>query len=148
MLRKLLGFAKPAPPSLPPEDRARVPVTAVVDVTDADFDAVIAATPGPALVDFWAEWCQPCDIVSAQVEQLAKDYRGRVLVTALDVDENPAITERFGVMGLPTLLFLRDGVEVNRHVGLLTNDELRGHLDALLSDSLLSDQADTHGTTE
>lgn len=132
MLRKLLGWVTPARPALPPEDRPVMPVSSVQDVTDADFDAVIAAAPGIALVDFWAEWCQPCDVMSLVVDQAAKQYRDRLLVAAVDVDENPQTAARFAVMGLPTLLFLRDGAEIDRQVGLLTYEELRARLDALL----------------
>ena len=140
MLQKLmqtLGL-RHTPPTLPPEDRpAATPASAVVDVTDADFDAKVVARAGLSVVDFWAEWCGPCETMSAYAEFLAKDFADQLAVFALDVDENPATAERFTVMGLPTLLFLRDGVEVGRQVGLLTYEALQQQVTALLADARL-----------
>ncbi len=134
MLRRLLAWVAPSRPTLPP-DAVRTSFTPVVaDVTDAGFDAVVLDSPLPVLVDFWAEWCQPCAILSPRVEMLARDLQGRLRVVALDVDENPQTAERFRIMGLPTLLLLRDGQEIARHVGLLGTDELR----ALVEQALLS----------
>lgn len=128
MLKKLmqvLGLQRD-PPTLPLEDRPAAPVISpVVDLTDADFAAVIAAGPDLTVIDFWADWCAPCETMSAYVGFLAEDFAGQILVAALDVDENPATAERFGVMGLPTLLFLRDGEEVGRQVGLLPYEQLK-----------------------
>ena len=125
MLRKLFAWGAPARPT-PPPDPARSPLASVVvDVTDADFDAVVLASSRPVLVDFWAEWCQPCTVLSAWVEMVAREYQGRLTVAALDVDENPQTAERFAVMGLPTLLLVRNGQEITRHVGLLTLEQMR-----------------------
>jgi thioredoxin 1 len=122
------------PPTLPLEDRpATGPTSLVQDVTDADFDARVMGAAGVAVVDFWAEWCGPCETMSAYVEFLAKDFPDGLAVFALDVDENPATAERFTVMGLPTLLFLRDGEEVGRQVGLLVYDELQQKIRTLLA---------------
>lgn len=132
-LMQTLGL-RSAPPSLPPEDRpATASESAVVDVTDADFDDRVTGVAGLAVVDFWAEWCGPCETMSAYVEFLAKDFPDGLAVFALDVDENPATAERFTVMGLPTLLFLRDGEEVGRQVGLLTYEELQQKVRTLLA---------------
>jgi thioredoxin 1 len=108
-------------------------VSPVVDVTDADFDAVIGASALPAIVDFWAEWCEPCKVMSAYVEFLATDFAGQVLVAALDVDENPATSERFGVMGLPTLLVLQQGKEIDRIVGVAPYEEIKERIEQLLA---------------
>jgi thioredoxin 1 len=85
------------------------------------------------VVDFWAEWCQPCTIISAYTNWLARDYREQLLVVALDTDENPVTPERYTIMGLPTLLFLRGGVEVDRQVGLLSYEELQAKVESLLA---------------
>ncbi len=87
----------------------------------------------PAVVDFWAEWCQPCQVMSAYVSFLAKDYEGRLLVAALDTDENPATPQRYNVMGLPTLLLLRDGEEVDRIVGVVGYEEIKARVERLLA---------------
>src|SRR5262245_27563359 len=126
MLRRLFGI-KSKPPTLPLEYRAQ-PLTipqgansasigSISDVIDADFDDVVLQSERLVVVDFWAEWCQPCTIISAYAEWLARDYGDRLLVASLDVDENPEIPQRYAIMGLPTLLFVRNGVEVGRQVG-------------------------------
>lgn len=128
-VKKLLGGGAKAPAGAVPV--AREPL--VRDVTDADFDAVVGASTLLAVVDFWAEWCEPCRVMSAYVEFLATDFAGQVLVAALDVDENPAISERFGVMGLPTLLVLRQGEEIDRIVGVAPYEEIKERIARLLS---------------
>jgi thioredoxin 1 len=122
MLRKLFGRARTRLPEQEPPDVQR-PLP--VDVTDADFAAVVAASDKLAVVDFWADWCEPCRTMSAYVAFLAADYEGRLLVAALDVDENPAVAEQYQILGLPTLLFLRQGVEVARIAGLVAYDDLK-----------------------
>lgn len=104
----------------------------IVDVTDADFETVVLRSTLLAVVDFWAEWCQPCQVMSAYVGFLAKDYAGRVLVAALDADENPVTPAHYNVMGLPTLLMVRNGEEVDRIVGVASYEEIKMRVDRLL----------------
>ncbi len=126
---------KVQPPTLPPREQPQ-PVTrpAPVDVTDADFFTVVQSSDKLAVVDFWAEWCQPCTVISAYTGFLAQEYGDRILVAALDVDENPLTPAQYAVMGLPTLIFLRAGVEVDRQVGLLDYAELRRKVDHCLEE--------------
>lgn len=126
-LLKRIGGKQPV--TSPPERSAPPPV---FDVNDGDFATVVEEAPLPAVVDFWAEWCEPCHVMSAYVGFLAQEYAGRVLVAALDVDENPETPLRFNVMGLPTLLILRDGQEVDRIVGVMPYDEIKTRVDHLL----------------
>lgn len=128
MLRNLFGRGKPPAPQSPAPVRPRP-----VDVTDADFAQVVAAGEQLAVVDFWADWCEPCRTMSAYVDFLAGDFAGRVLVAALDVDENPAVSEQYQILGLPTLLFLRSGVEVDRIVGLIPYDDLKRRVEQHLA---------------
>ena len=88
-----------------------------IHVTDADFDKIVMKADKLAIVDLWAEWCNPCHLIAPIIEDLAVEYDGRVLVTKLDVDHNPNTPARFGIMGIPTVLFIKNGREVDRIVG-------------------------------
>ncbi len=89
---------------------------APIKISDADFDETVQKYP-LMLIDCWAAWCGPCRMVEPTVAELARDYAGRVTVGKLNVDENPQIAARFGVMSIPTLLVMKNGVEVDRVVG-------------------------------
>ena len=135
-LKQAFGLHTPKP-TLPPEDRSSPPrpQPTVVDVTDVDFADVVEASTQLAVVDFWADWCEPCETMSTHVEFLAQDFGDKLLVAALDVDENPATPSRFNVMGLPTLLFLRHGVEVERQVGIMPYEALQAKVERLLHEA-------------
>lgn len=84
----------------------------------SDFDEAVNAAP-LAMVDFWASWCGPCKMLSPTVESLAGQYDGRVLVGKVNVDEEPDLARRFGVMSIPTVVFLKNGKEFDRKVGVM-----------------------------
>ena len=84
----------------------------------SEFDAAVDAAP-LAMVDFWASWCGPCKMLSPTIESLAGQYDGRVLVAKVNVDEEPDLARRFGVMSIPTVVFLKNGMEFDRKVGLM-----------------------------
>ena len=105
---------------------------APVPVTDASFDAEIISYPGAVLVDAWAPWCGPCRMVGPILEELARDYAGRVKITKLNVDENPGIASRYNIRSIPTLLFFKGGRMVNSQVGALPREEIEQQLRALL----------------
>ncbi len=87
----------------------------VTTLTDATFDEVVNASAEPVVVDFWAEWCGPCKMIAPVLDEIASEQVGSLKVTKLNVDENPSIAQRFGVMSIPTLLVFRNG-EVDRRI--------------------------------
>jgi thioredoxin 1 len=108
-------------------------VPMIIEVTDADFATVVLASNKLAVVDFWAEWCQPCQIMSAYVGFLAQEYGERLLIAAMDVDENPQTPERYTILGLPTLLLVQNGVEVDRIVGVEEYQTIKARVESLLN---------------
>ncbi|HNS02582.1 MAG TPA: thioredoxin [Anaerolineae bacterium] len=101
-------------------------------VTDADFEALILQSDKPAVVDLWADWCGPCHMIAPSVEQMATAYDGRAVIAKLNVDENPNVPGRYGIMGIPTLLYFKDGKEVDRQVGVTSYPALANKLEKLL----------------
>ena len=91
---------------------------AVIHFNQEGFDKAVPAAP-VALVDFWAEWCGPCKMLGPTIEKLGKDYEGRALIGKVNVDDEPELARRYGVMSIPTVVFFRDGVEFDRKVGLM-----------------------------
>ncbi len=87
----------------------------VTTLTDATFDEVVNGSAEPVVVDFWAEWCGPCKMIAPVLDEIASEQVGSLKVTKLNVDENPSIAQRFGVMSIPTLLVFRNG-EVDRRI--------------------------------
>jgi thioredoxin 1 len=103
-----------------------------VTVMDDDFDHVVLKAGVPVLADFWAAWCGPCRTIAPIVEELAREYAGRALVVKLDIDANPITADEYAVQSIPTLLYFRDGQEVDRVVGAQPAHVLRQKLEALL----------------
>lgn len=100
-------------------------------ITDANFDEVINSDK-PVLVDFWAEWCGPCKMLSPIVEELAGEYDGKAIIASVDVDSNPAVSAKFGIRSIPTLLFFKDGEIVDKQVGYVPKAALAQKLDGVL----------------
>ena len=99
-----------------------------VTVTDATFTAEVERSPLPVLLDMWAPWCGPCQMLAPVLEELAEEMAGRVRVAKLNVDENPRTASRFSVRGIPTLLVLKAGQEVDRIVGVQPKAEIARRL--------------------
>ena len=98
-------------------------------VSDRNFDQTTKSYP-LLVVDCWAAWCAPCRAIAPIVDELAREYSGKVVFGKLNVDENPETTQRFGVMAIPTLLVMKDGQEVDRVVGIMPKNELEAKVNA------------------
>ena len=101
---------------------------AIKHVKTSEFDEIMDAAP-LAMVDFWASWCGPCKMLSPTVEALAEQYEGKALVCKVNVDEEPDLARRFGVMSIPTVVFLTNGREFDRKVGLMPAEAFTQVLD-------------------
>ena len=96
----------------------------VLHVTDGNFEQEILKADKPALVDFWAPWCGPCKALAPAVEELAGTYQGRVVVSKLNIDDNPMAASKYGVRSIPTLLLFKDGKVVDTLIGLVPKERL------------------------
>jgi thioredoxin 1 len=103
-----------------------------IEVNDANFEEVVLQSDVPVVVDFWAEWCGPCRMVGPIVEDLAEEYKGRIVVAKMDVDSNPAITSKLGIRNIPTILFFKGGQQVDKQVGAVPKTVISQKIDALL----------------
>ena len=104
---------------------------ALQHLTEESFDAAVKAAP-LAMVDFWATWCGPCKMMGPIVEKLAGEYDGKALVSKVDTDEEADLAEKFDVSTIPTIVFLKNGVEFDRKIGVTPEAALRDLLDANL----------------
>jgi len=113
-------------------DAGRCPWTtnATVELTDENFDAEIA--DGPVVVDFWAEWCGPCRVLSPTIDELAEDFRGRVKVGKLNTDRSPETARRFDVRSIPMVVLFKGGRKVSAFVGVRPKAELSEAIEALV----------------
>ena len=103
-----------------------------VKLDDENFEREVLASSEPVLVDFWADWCQPCHVMAPAVEALASEFEGSAKVGKLDVEELPALAERFAIHSIPSLLFFKDGKEVDRVTGVVSKEVLAEKLTALV----------------
>ena len=101
---------------------------ALQHLTVEGFDEAISAAP-LAMVDFWATWCGPCKILSPVVEKLAEEYDGKALVGKVDTDSEMSLAQRFGISAIPTLIFFKNGAELKRSVGVVSEDALKAILE-------------------
>jgi thioredoxin 1 len=100
----------------------------IVSVTDQDFDERIIKGRGLILVDFWAAWCGPCRMVAPILEELAVEYEGQITVSKLNVDEHQQTAARFGIRSIPTILFFKDGSQVDQVIGAVPKSTLKSKI--------------------
>jgi thioredoxin 1 len=104
----------------------------VAHLTDGNFESEVIESDTPVLVDFWADWCEPCKIIAPTIEALAEEYAGKVKIGKLNVDENPATASSHGIRGIPSLLVLKGGEVVGQAVGVRPRAELKSLIEEAL----------------
>ncbi|MCA2997181.1 MAG: thioredoxin TrxA [Rhodocyclaceae bacterium] len=104
--------------------------TAIVHVSDTTFDAEVLQSATPVLVDYWAEWCGPCKMIAPILDDLARDYAGKLKVAKLNIDENQGTPPKYGIRGIPTLMLFKNGNVEATKVGALSKTQLSAFIDA------------------
>lgn len=104
----------------------------IVELTSATWDDEVLKNSGLVMVDFWAVWCGPCRMIAPSIEELAKEYTGKLKVGKLNTDENSEIASRYKIMGIPTVMFFKDGQKVDQIVGAVPKPQLKAKIDSLL----------------
>ncbi len=104
----------------------------IINLTDTTFDEEVKSSTEPVLVDFWAEWCGPCKMIAPTLEEIGRDYGGRLKIAKLNVDDSPDIARRFEVMSIPTLILFKDGEPSLRIIGAKGKGQLLQEIDPFL----------------
>jgi thioredoxin 1 len=104
-----------------------------VAVNDSNFDELVLKSASPVLVDFWATWCRPCQMVAPILEELTQDYAGKLTIAKLDIDQNQQTAQKYHVMSIPTMIIFKQGKPVVNIVGFKPKDQLKKELDAALA---------------
>ena len=104
----------------------------ILHVTDASFKAEVLDSPLPVLVDYWAEWCGPCKMIAPILDDVAKDYAGKIKVAKINIDDNQAVPGEYGIRGIPTLMIFKGGEAAATKVGALSKSQLTAFIDSNL----------------
>jgi thioredoxin 1 len=112
-----------------------VDVNEAIHVSDSNFEKAVLQSPLPVLVDFWAPWCAPCRMVAPYLEGIAREYSGRLVVAKVNIDDNPEWATKYGVRGIPTMLFVSEGKVAYEQVGAVPYGALKQMVERLLSEN-------------
>ena len=104
----------------------------IVHITDATFDSEVLKADKPVLVDFWADWCGPCKMIAPILDDVSKDYEGKLKVAKLNIDENPSTPPKYGIRGIPTLMIFKSGNVEATKVGAVSKSQLTAFIDSNL----------------
>lgn len=103
-----------------------------LEFTDSNFESEVLSNEGVTLIDFWAEWCGPCKMLTPIIDELHKDYEGKAKIGKLNVDQNPEVSQNFKVRSIPTIIILKNGEVVDKHVGLASKKDIALKIEAQL----------------
>lgn len=103
-----------------------------IEITDANFEELVAKSDKPVMIDFWAVWCGPCRMIAPIVEEMSGEYDGKAVIGKVDVDSNPNVAMKYGIRNIPTVLFVKGGEVVDKQVGAAPKQAFTAKLDALL----------------
>jgi thioredoxin 1 len=103
-----------------------------LEVNDTNFDEVVLKSDKPVMVDFWAEWCGPCRMIAPFVEEMSHEFEGKAVVVKCDVDNSPAVSAKFGIRNIPTVLFFKEGKIADKQIGAVPKASFVAKLNALV----------------
>lgn len=104
----------------------------IIQVTDSSFEHDVLSSNTPVMVDYWAEWCGPCKMISPVIEEIAKEYEGKLTIAKINIDENQETPQKYAVRGIPTLMIFKDGEVAGTKVGAMSKSQLSAFIDSVI----------------